>query len=141
MPGVIVTTAVRTGPNNAQTAATATMFLAGLTERGPDGTVHLITSLSDYQDIFGGVAAGYTHETIETFFEEGGSRAYVSRVIGSSATESSVALNKTGSVLVMTLTAAGKGTWAHGGVLQAVVTQQTGGVSFKIQITLNGVAV
>ena len=141
MPGVIVTTAVRTGPTNAQTAATATMFLAGLTERGPDGTVHLITSLSDYQDIFGGVAAGYTHETIETFFEEGGSRAYVSRVIGSSATESSLALNKTGSVLVMTLTAAGKGTWSHGGVLQAVVTQPTAGVTFKIQIMLNSVAV
>ena len=141
MPGVIVTTAVRTGPTNAQTAATATMFLAGLTERGPDGTVHLITSLSDYQDIFGGVAAGYTHETIETFFEEGGSRAYVSRVIGSSATESSLALNKTGAVLVMTLTAAGKGTWSHGGVLQAVVTQPTAGVTFKIQITLNGAAV
>ena len=141
MPGVIVTTAVRTGPTNAQTAATATMFLAGLTERGPDGTVHLITSLSDYQDIYGGVAAGYTHETIETFFEEGGSRAYVSRVIGSSATESSLALNKTGSVLVMTLTAAGKGTWSHGGVLQAVVTQPTAGVTFKIQIMLNSVAV
>ena len=141
MPGVIVTTAVRTGPTNAQTAATATMFLAGLTERGPDGTVHLITSLSDYQDIFGGVTAGYTHETIETFFEEGGSRAYVSRVIGSSATEASVALQKTGSVTVMTLTAAGKGTWPHGGVLKAVVTQPTATVNFKIQITLNGVAV
>jgi len=35
MPGVIVTTAVRTGPTNTQTAATATMFVAGLTERGP----------------------------------------------------------------------------------------------------------
>ena len=141
MPGVIVTTAVRTGPTNAQTAATATMFLAGLTERGPDGTVHLITSLSDYQDIFGGVTAGYTHETIETFFEEGGSRAYVSRVIGSSATEASLVLQKTGSVTVMTLTAAGKGTWSHGGVLQAVVTQPTATVTFKIQITLNSVVV
>ena len=142
MPGVIVTTAVRTGPTNAQTAATATMFLAGLTERGPDGTVHLITSLSDYQDIFGGVAtAGYTHQTIETFFEEGGSRAYVSRVIGSDATEASLVLNKTGAVAVMTLTAAGKGTWANGGVLQAVVTQPTAGSTFKIQITLSGLPV
>jgi len=139
MPGVIVTTAVRTGPTNAQTAATATMFLAGLTERGPDGTVHLITSLSDYQDIYGGVAtAGYTHQTIETFFEEGGSRAYVSRVIGSSATEATLELDKTGGTAVITLTAAGKGTWAHGGVLQAVVTQPSAGVTFKIAITLNG---
>jgi hypothetical protein len=142
MPGVIVTTAVRTGPTNTQTAATATMFLAGLTERGPDGTVHLITSLSDYQDIYGGVAtAGYTHQTIETFFEEGGSRAYVSRVIGSDATESTLELDKTGAIGVITLTAAGKGTWSNGGVLQATVTQPTAGTSFKIAIALNGVTV
>jgi hypothetical protein len=115
------------------------MFLAGLTERGPDGTVHLITSLSDYQDIFGGVAtAGYTHQTIETFFEEGGSRAYVSRVIGSSATEATLELDKTGGTAVITLTAAGKGTWAHGGALQARVTQPSAGTNFKIFIDLNG---
>ena len=52
MPGIIVTTAVRTGPTNPQTAATATMFVAGITTRGPDGTSHLITSLSDFQDIY-----------------------------------------------------------------------------------------
>lgn len=139
MPGVIVTTAVRTGPTNTQTAATATMFLAGLTERGPDGTVHLITSLSDYEDIFGGVAsAGYTHQTIETFFEEGGARAYVSRVIGSSATEASLGLDNSGSDTVVTLTAAGKGTWAHGGVLTAKVEQPSAGVNFKVTISLNG---
>ena len=142
MPGVIVTTAVRTGPTNAQTAATATMFLAGLTQRGPDGTVHLITSLSDYQDIYGGVStAGYTHQTIETFFEEGGSRAYVSRVIGSSATEAFLELDKTGGTPVITLTAAGKGTWAHNGVLQCLVTQPTAGSTFKIFIKLNGAIV
>jgi len=142
MPGVIVTTAVRTGPTNAQTAATATMFLAGLTERGPDGTVHLITSLSDYEDIYGGVAtAGYTHQTIETFFEEGGSRAYVSRVIGSSATEATLELDKTGGTAVITLTAAGKGTWSHSGVLTAQVTQPTAGTNFKIIIRLNDVIV
>jgi hypothetical protein len=142
MPGVIVTTAVRTGPTNAQTAATATMFLAGLTQRGPDGTVHLITSLSDYEDIYGGVAtAGYTHQTIETFFEEGGSRAYVSRVIGSDATEATLELDKTGGTAVITLTAAGKGTWSHSGVLTAQVTQPTAGSNFKIIIRLNGVVV
>jgi hypothetical protein len=118
------------------------MFLAGLTQRGPDGTVHLITSLSDYQDIYGGVAtAGYTHQTIETFFEEGGSRAYVSRVIGSDATEATLELDKTGGTAVITLTAAGKGTWSHGGVLQAQVTQPTAGSTFKIFIKLNGVTV
>lgn len=138
MPGVIVTTAVRTGPTNTQTAATATMFVAGLTERGPDGTVHLVTSLSDYEDIFGGaIAAGWTHETIQTFFEEGGARAYVSRVVSSTASEATLELDNSSSTAVITLTAAGKGTWAHSGVLTAAVTQPSAGVNFRIAIYLN----
>lgn len=141
MPGVIVTTAVRTGPINAQTAATATMFVAGLTERGPDGSVHLITSLSDFEDIFGGsITAGWTHETLQTFFEEGGAQAYVSRVVSSTATEATLGLEDSGSVVVMTLTSAGKGTWAHDGVLTAAVTQPTG-TTFRVAIYLNDVLV
>ena len=137
MPGIIVTTAVRTGPTNVQTAATATMFVAGVTERGPDGTVHLITSLSDYQDIFGGsTASGWTYETIETFFEEGGARAYVSRVVSSSALEASLVLQDEDAVDVMTLTASGKGEWAHGGVLQAQVLNPSP-TTFKVRILLN----
>jgi len=142
MPGVIVTTAVRTGPTNTQTAATATMFVAGLTERGPDGTVHLVTSLSDYEDIFGGsIAAGWTYETIRTFFEEGGARAYVSRVVADDADEASLELDKTGGTPVITLTAAGKGTWSHSGVLKASVSQPTTGTNFKISVYLNDVVV
>jgi hypothetical protein len=115
------------------------MFVAGLTERGPDGTVHLITSLSDYEDIFGGsIAAGWTHETIETFFEEGGARAYVSRVVAGDAAEATLELDETGGTAVITLTAAGKGTWANGGVLQAAVAQPTAGSNFRISILLNG---
>lgn len=139
MPGVIVTTAVRTGPTTTQTAATATMFVAGLTERGPDGTVHLITSLSDFEDIFGGaIAAGWTHETIQTFFEEGGARAYVSRVVSSTASEATLALENSASETVITLTAAGKGTWAHSGVLTAAVTQPVAGTNFRITVYLDG---
>ena len=141
MPGVIVTTAVRTGPVNVQTAATATMFVAGVTERGPDGTdnAFLVTSIADYEDIFGGyTSSGYVHQTVETFFEEGGARAYVSRVVPSDATEATCALQFDGDA-VITLTSAGKGTWSHGGVLTASVVQSGG--QFKIQIKLNGTLV
>jgi hypothetical protein len=142
MPGVIVTTAVRTGPTTAQTAATATLFVAGLTERGPDGTVHLITSLSDYQDVFGNsIAAGWTYETIETFFEEGGARAYVSRVVSSTATEATLELLNADDDAVITLVAAGKGTWSHDDVLTAAVSQPSAGSNFRVTIYLNGILV
>lgn len=142
MPGVIVTTAVRTGPTNAQTAATATMYVVGLTARGPDGSVHLITSLSDYQDIYGETTtAGFTYQTIETFFEEGGSRAYVSRVVGSTALEAELELENAAGTPVITLKSAGKGTWSHAGVLTAQVSQPTAESTFKIIVKLNGIAV
>jgi phage tail sheath protein FI len=138
MPGIVVTTSVRTGPVNVQTAATATMFVVGRTERGPDGSSHLITSLSDYEDIFGGyISAGYTHQTIETFFEEGGSRAYVSRVVDADAVEASLALSD-GTATCINLLASGTGTWANSGGLTAQVEQPSASVNFRVKIRLNG---
>jgi phage tail sheath protein FI len=143
MPGIIVTTAVRTGPTNTQTAATATMFVVGVTERGPDGTSHLVTSISDFQDIFGGyVSDGWTYQTVETFFEEGGARAYVSRVVDESAVEADLDLldeYPSGSVSV-NLLASGTGTWANDGNLTATVTNPSL-TTFKVTVALDGTTV
>lgn len=142
MPGVIVTTAVRTGPVNVQTAATATMFVAGVTDRGPDGpnNAFLVSSISDFEAIYGGyTSSGWVHQSVNAFFEEGGSRAYISRVAPADATEADCILLD-GVTPVITLTAAGKGSWSHSGVLTATVTQPTI-TTFKIQIKLDGEAV
>lgn len=140
MPGIVVTTAVRTGPINTQTAATATMFVVGVTERGPDGTSHLVTSLSDFEDIFGGyTSSGYVHQTIESFFEEGGARAYVSRVVDESADEASLALQSWSNATCINLLASGTGTWANSGGLTAQVENpNSASTNFRIKIRLNG---
>ena len=144
MPGIVVTTAVRTGPTNPQTAATATMFVAGITTRGPDGTSHLITSLSDFEDIFGGYTSdGYVHQTIKTFFEEGGSRAYVSRAVEVAAVEADCSILSSGTECV-NLLASGVGTWANtSGTngLSASVGYVVAATSFKVQIRFNNVLV
>ena len=144
MPGIVVTTAVRTGPTNPQTAATATMFVAGITTRGPDGTSHLITSLSDFEDIFGGYTSdGYVHQTIKTFFEEGGSRAYVSRAVEVAAEEADCSILSSGTECV-NLLASGVGAWANtSGTLglSASVGYVVAATSFKVQIRLNNVLV
>lgn len=143
MPGIVVTTAVRTGPTNPQTAATATMFVAGITSRGPDGTAHLITSLSDFEDIFGGYTSdGYVHQTIEMFFEEGGSRAYVSRAVEVAAVEADCSILSSSTECV-NLLASGVGTWANTSGqtgLSASVGYVTGG-SFRVQLRLNNTLV
>ena len=142
MPGIVVTTAVRTGPANTQVAATATMFVAGVTERGPDGTSHLVTSLSDYEDIFGDyVSTGYTHQTIETFFEEGGARAYVSRVVDESAVEASKTLVDSAAATCINLLASGTGTWANSGGLTVQVEQPSASVSFRLKFRLSNSSV
>jgi hypothetical protein len=115
------------------------MFVVGVTERGPDGSSHLVTSLSDFEDIFGGyVSTGWTHQTIETFFEEGGARAYVSRVVDEDAVEAGLTLFDADNVACINLLASGTGTWANSGGLTAEVDHPSASVSFRVKVRLNG---
>lgn len=142
MPGIVLTTSVVTGPTTVTVAPTSTLFVAGVTTRGPQGNAFLVRSLSDYEEIYGGYSSsGFVHQTIQTFFEEGGSRAYVSRVIDISGAASATAVLSNGAATpatVVTLTASGEGTWPHSGVLVAEVTQPTAGSTFRIRILLGG---
>lgn len=143
MPGVVVTTAVRTGPTSVQVTPTATAFVAGVTSRGPSGSATLISSIAQYEAIYGGYTSlGYTHQTVKTFFEEGGARIYVSRAVGTGSTPATCVLldGEVTPATSLTLTATGKGTWAHSGVLEAsiVIVNTTG---FYAEIFLNGAKV
>lgn len=136
MAGVVLTTSVVTGPTTLTISPTSTLFVAGVTERGPEGEAFLCQSLSDYQDIFGGyVSTGYVHQTVQTFFEEGGSRVYVSRVIDqSAAVAASATITAATSGTALTIVAGGEGTWANT-MLDAQVATTAGG--FRIRILLD----
>lgn len=113
MPGIVVNTSVRTGPTTTNVAPTATWFCVGLTERGPASDPQLVTSIADYETIFGEyVSYGEVYQQVQTFFEEGGAQVYVSRVVGASATAGTLALSNTTSGTALTLTAAGPGSWS-----------------------------
>ena len=120
MPGVVVTTAVRTGPTVANVAPSATFFIVGITERGPADEALLVTSLTEFEDYYGSfVSYGYVHQQVQTFFEEGGARCYVSRVVGASPNASSgqtttgfVTLDTASAQDAITLTAVGPGAWS-----------------------------
>lgn len=131
MPGVVVTTAVRTGPALVGVNPAATFFVAGQTGRGPSDRAVQVVSLGDYESKFGGaVSYGYVHETIKTFFEEGGSVAYVSRVVGASASTGFLTLKDSSNEDVLTLRAAGPGLWSAS--LSATVEDTGGGVIVRI---------
>jgi len=126
MPGVVVTTAVRTGPNATNVAPASTFFVAGISERGTTTTAKLVTSLAEFEALYGGyVASGTLHQQVQTFFEEGGARAYVGRVTGASATAGALTINdSTDSYAALTLNAANTGSWSSN--VKVTVTAGTG---------------
>lgn len=114
MPGVSISTAVRTGPVNSGVALASTFFLVGETERGPDSAAILVNSISTYESYFGGYEAGkYTYQQVRTFFEEGGSRAYVARASASDGDLASLDVAAVGAAPGLTFTAVGKGAWGN----------------------------
>lgn len=115
MPGISISTAVRTGPVNAGLAPASTFFVVGETERGPDTAAFAVGSLEEYTTLYGGYEANkYTYQQIRTFFEEGGARAVVGRVSASGGDIASKALlANPSSAAGITLTAVGKGDWGN----------------------------
>ena len=134
MPGIVVNTSVRSGPSTVNQNPTATLFLVGRTERGPEGTAKLVGSLADYETIYGDyIASGAVHQQVQTFFEEGGAQVYVSRVVGPSATFGDLDVTGGTAGTAMTLTAVGEGAWSSN--LDAEVV--TLGSGFNVRFYLN----
>ena len=94
---------------------TSTTAFVGPTRKGPyrvDEDSHeppeLLTSYGDFERIYGGfgdlsigadvATTNYLAHAVRAFFNEGGSRLYVSRVVGSGATTASVGVITTGTV-------------------------------------------
>jgi uncharacterized protein len=106
-PGVYVEE-IDAGPKPIAPVATSTGGAVGVTQRGPD-TPTLITSYGDFVNQFGGVLplpdeatqgawAQRGHywqmaESVKAFFDEGGARIYVQRVVPSAAAASSADFN------------------------------------------------
>jgi len=88
-PGVFIEEIER-GPRPIEGVATSTAAFLGETERGPTRP-RLITSFNDYLRHFGGAfgASKYMPYALSGFFENGGRRAYVCRIIGEDAVAAS----------------------------------------------------
>lgn len=135
MPGVVISTSVRTGPSTATVRESSQLFIVGLTERGPSDEPVLVESLAEFEDVFGGYQSySYMHPTMETFFEEGGTRAYVARAVGASATVGTLTLQDGGDD-VITFTANGAGAWSSD--VEVEVTHPSAS-TFKINLYYGG---
>lgn len=92
---------VRQGVTDVQGVSTSTGGFIGIAEKGPINTPKLVTSLTQFQEIFGGpLSSSYLFEQVDAFFNNGGARAYITRVahytdISNRATLTAVAASKT----------------------------------------------
>jgi hypothetical protein len=135
MPGVVISTAVRTGPSNTTVRNSSQFFAAGITERGPVGTATLVQSLEEFETYYGGfVSYGLLHPSIQTFFEEGGTRAYVSRIVGDASTPGVKTLKDGTAVDTIKIEAIGAGDWSDNVEVQVISTDDlvSGSVALKV---------
>jgi len=112
-PGVTVTSGA-SAPSSAPPTDTGQWFIAGLAEKGSTTAPTLIRSLSQYVTVFGErVSYGVLYDSLQTFFEEGGTRAYVTRVVGPGAVTATADILDAGGKKVLKANATSPGEWAN----------------------------
>ena len=113
MPGLVVTTGVRVGSTGTADVPSSSLFITGTAQRGPTDDYRLIGSVSELETIYGTYDATATlYQHLKTFFEEGGTQAYVLRVTGPSASAlPDVDLLDSIAGVAVTVTPVGEGAW------------------------------
>jgi len=133
MPGVVITTATRTGPTSATVRQSSQAFFVGLADRGPTAAASLVTSQEAFEQVYGGyVSYAYLHPTVQTFFEEGGTQCYIGRVVGPAATTGTLTLDDASSADALKFDAIGAGAWSS----DLTVTVVAGSAAGTINVTL-----
>lgn len=136
-PGVEILTRDLSPPRSIPTD-TGVWFVAGLAERGVLAPVE-ITSMTAYA-LKHGSRSGFTtlYDSVETFFREGGSRVYVSRVLATDATTAVVNLSD-GTNPTMSVSAKSPGSWGNSLTVQVIAGSGAG--TFVLIIALGGTEV
>ena len=108
-PGVYVEE-IEIGPKSIEGVSTSTAGIVGPTERGPISPT-FISSFSEYESVFGGyLEDSFMSYAVDGFFQNGGKRCFVSRIIGKNAEISGL---KTAESNGLIITANGHGQWGN----------------------------
>ena len=127
-PGVYVEEIER-GPRPIEGVPTSTAAFLGETERGPLRP-QLVTSLKDYQRWFGTVFKDgcYMPHAVSGFFENGGKRNYICRIVADGATMAKKTIGP------FTVSAVGPGSWGKR-VWIRIEDGSDGGESRRLRVT------
>jgi len=131
MPGIVINTATRSGPTATGEILSAQSFMVGTTERGKASEPTLLRNLTEYTKYFGKYVSGNMHTSIQTYFEEGGARLYLQRVVADDAVAGSRAFVNSAGSTVATFSAADVGAWSANLDVQ-IVAGDVSGVRVKV---------
>lgn len=139
MPGAVVTTTTRSGQSGPLQAPSGQFFAVGLTERGSVSEPILLRGMADVATYLGDRPSfGALYDQLQTFFNEGGTQAYVARVVGPAASVGNLSLNDRNGTPVATLRvdAANPGVWSS----RVTIEVQNGSITdtFRIIVRLDG---
>jgi hypothetical protein len=94
----------------------------------------LVTSMAEYARLLGSrVSYGLLYDTLDAYFREGGSRAYISRVVGASPVAAFIVLNDGSAAATLRVQAKDPGDW--GNLLNVEVLAGDAGGQFKLRIS------
>lgn len=116
-PGVNVNVRLANVPAGPPTD-TGVWFVGGQAERGDTNNPVLLRNMGDYDTYLGArVAYSVLYDALDTFFHEGGTKAYVIRAVGPAATKGTLVLLDRaggGGVATLNVNAISAGAWSTG---------------------------
>ena len=131
-PGVSVSLLELPTPVSDQ-SDTGTWFAVGTSDRGPANAPMLVQSIDQFNTVYGARQSySVLYDAMETYFHEGGNRAFVSRVCGPAATSGFKNLLDSGAGISLVVNALGPGAWSAN--YKVGVIAGTGGGAFQIQV-------
>lgn len=138
--GVTVTTDVLQPSGGPDLARAASFFVVGITERGDTTAPVMVRNMAEAQTYLGSrVSYGAVFDQLQAYFGEGGSRAYIARVVGGAATKGTVTLPDGSAVNTLRFDAQNAGAWSS--TLQVQVDPGTQTSTYKVTVLLAGTAV
>ena len=140
-PGTAITvTASSAAP--AVDTPTGHAFAVGLSARGPVGRPVLLHSMTDFAAMLG-ARQNYSvlYDWADTYFHEGGSSLYVSRIVGPAATTASLTLKDRAGTPLNTLTVSAIGPGVDGNSLTVAVVNGVAANTFQLQVYYAGTLV
>jgi uncharacterized protein len=137
-PGVYIQE-LPSGQNNITPVATSIAAFIGWANQGPVGKAVMIECWQEYVATFGGFYPGaYVGYAVYQFFQNGGSQAYIIRLVapsnGNAGTPASATATAVSSVFGIPVYANGPGQWANSVCLNVTLPPGGAGTAFNLQV-------